>query len=197
MSSTTANSRSAMEFSQKVSDWRCMGDAGVGDGDAFSRGGPELPVNIITKWLKGRSPSLVVADFGCGDACLTKNVKNEVFSFDLVSNDPSVIACELRENQRENTHTAANVSQIQQQKRKQRYRERDCSVDSAMFSGFVNGMMGGVVGFREEFHLSELQESEKILGNEKICRVCGVFWVVYVKPLIFITTEPANGPMNL
>ncbi|KAK4851351.1 hypothetical protein QYF36_014396 [Acer negundo] len=128
MSSTTANSRSAMEFSQKVSDWRCMGDAGVGDDDAFSRGGPELPVNIITKWLKGRSPSLVVADFGCG---------------------------------------------------------------------FVNGMMGGVVGFREEFHLSELQESEKILGNEKICRVCGVFWVVYVKPLIFITTEPANGPMNL
>ncbi|KAK4836494.1 hypothetical protein QYF36_023871 [Acer negundo] len=35
ISSTAANSQSAMEFSQKVSDWRCMGDAGVGDGDAF------------------------------------------------------------------------------------------------------------------------------------------------------------------
>lgn len=27
---------------------------------------PELPVNIIIKWLKDHSPSLVVADFGCG-----------------------------------------------------------------------------------------------------------------------------------
>lgn len=28
---------------------------------------PEQPVNIITKWLKDHSPSLVVADFGCGE----------------------------------------------------------------------------------------------------------------------------------
>lgn len=28
---------------------------------------PELPVNIIIKWLKDRSSSLVVADFGCGE----------------------------------------------------------------------------------------------------------------------------------
>ncbi|KAM7512506.1 hypothetical protein LguiB_011381 [Lonicera macranthoides] len=56
---------------------------------------PEQPVNIIIKWLKGRSPSLVVADFGCGDARLSRNVKNKVFSFDLVSNDPSVIACDM------------------------------------------------------------------------------------------------------
>lgn len=27
---------------------------------------PELPVNKIAEWLNGRSPSLVVADFGCG-----------------------------------------------------------------------------------------------------------------------------------
>ncbi|XP_031260190.1 ribosomal RNA-processing protein 8 [Pistacia vera] len=56
---------------------------------------PELPVNKIAEWLKGHSPSLVVADFGCGDARLAKNVKNKVFSFDLVSNDPSVIACDM------------------------------------------------------------------------------------------------------
>lgn len=56
---------------------------------------PEQPVNIITKWLKDHSPSLVVADFGCGDARLAKNVKNKVFSFDLVANDPSVIACDM------------------------------------------------------------------------------------------------------
>ncbi|KAJ6949472.1 ribosomal RNA-processing protein 8 [Populus alba x Populus x berolinensis] len=56
---------------------------------------PEQPVNIITQWLKARSSSLVVADFGCGDARLAKNVKNKVFSFDLVSNDPSVIACDM------------------------------------------------------------------------------------------------------
>ncbi|KAF8399783.1 hypothetical protein HHK36_015653 [Tetracentron sinense] len=56
---------------------------------------PEQPVNIIIKWLQNHSPSLVVADFGCGDARLSKNVKNKVFSFDLVSNDPSVLACDM------------------------------------------------------------------------------------------------------
>ncbi|KAB5521051.1 hypothetical protein DKX38_025370 [Salix brachista] len=73
---------------------------------------PEQPVNIIIQWLKAHSSSLVVADFGCGevlpgpisidrlpysfgDARLAKNVKNKVFSFDLVSNDPSVIACDM------------------------------------------------------------------------------------------------------
>ena len=30
-----------------------------------------------------------------GDGRLAKNVKNKVFSFDLVSNDPSVIACDI------------------------------------------------------------------------------------------------------
>ncbi|KAK4409950.1 Ribosomal RNA-processing protein 8 [Sesamum angolense] len=56
---------------------------------------PEQPNDIIIKWIKDRSPSLVVADFGCGDARLAKSVKNKVFSFDLVSNDPSVFACDM------------------------------------------------------------------------------------------------------
>ncbi|KAJ4756339.1 S-adenosyl-L-methionine-dependent methyltransferases superfamily protein [Rhynchospora pubera] len=56
---------------------------------------PEQPVNIIIKWLKSRNTSLTVADFGCGDAKLAKSVKNKVFSIDLVSKDPSVIACDM------------------------------------------------------------------------------------------------------
>ncbi|XP_018480414.1 ribosomal RNA-processing protein 8 isoform X2 [Raphanus sativus] len=56
---------------------------------------PELPVNSIINWLSSKSSSLVVADFGCGDARIAKSVKNKVFSFDLVSKDPSVIACDM------------------------------------------------------------------------------------------------------
>ncbi|KAL3813823.1 hypothetical protein ACJIZ3_015091 [Penstemon smallii] len=56
---------------------------------------PEQPNDIIIKWIKDHSSSLIVADFGCGDARLAKSVKNKVFSFDLISNDPSVIACDM------------------------------------------------------------------------------------------------------
>ncbi|KAK4477365.1 hypothetical protein RD792_016586 [Penstemon davidsonii] len=56
---------------------------------------PEQPNDIIIKWIKDHSSSLVVADFGCGDARLAKSVKNKVFSFDLISSDPSVIACDM------------------------------------------------------------------------------------------------------
>ncbi|KAJ0971954.1 hypothetical protein J5N97_019913 [Dioscorea zingiberensis] len=55
---------------------------------------PEQPVNIIIKWLKDHSCSLIVAHFGWS-ATLAKNVKNKVFSIDLVANDPSVIACAM------------------------------------------------------------------------------------------------------
>nr|XP_018675714.1 PREDICTED: ribosomal RNA-processing protein 8 isoform X3 [Musa acuminata subsp. malaccensis] len=55
---------------------------------------PQQPVNTIAKWLRNQS-SLKVADFGCGNATLAKSVKNKVFSIDLVSNDPSVIACDM------------------------------------------------------------------------------------------------------
>ncbi|PIN02650.1 putative RNA methylase involved in rRNA processing [Handroanthus impetiginosus] len=56
---------------------------------------PEQPNDVIIKWIKEHSPSLIVADFGCGDARLAKSVENKVYSFDLVSNDPSVIACDM------------------------------------------------------------------------------------------------------
>ncbi|WOL00924.1 hypothetical protein Cni_G09637 [Canna indica] len=66
---------------------------------------PEKPVNTIIKWLKKHSSSWVVADFGCGSATIAKNVKNKVFSIDLVSNDPSVIACDM-------AHTPLNSSSV-------------------------------------------------------------------------------------
>ncbi|KAK7395798.1 hypothetical protein VNO78_16368 [Psophocarpus tetragonolobus] len=56
---------------------------------------PEQPVNVIIKWLKKQSPSFSVADFGCGEALIAQSVKNKVFSLDLVSNGPNVIACDM------------------------------------------------------------------------------------------------------
>ncbi|CAJ1946821.1 unnamed protein product [Sphenostylis stenocarpa] len=56
---------------------------------------PEQPVNVIIKWLKKQSPAFVVADFGCGEALIAKSMKNKVYSLDLVSNDPNVIACDM------------------------------------------------------------------------------------------------------
>ncbi|EES04714.1 hypothetical protein BDA96_04G091400 [Sorghum bicolor] len=56
---------------------------------------PEQPVNVIINWLKSHNASWTVADFGCGNATVAKNVKNKVFSIDLVSDDPSVIACDM------------------------------------------------------------------------------------------------------
>ncbi|KAG6481760.1 hypothetical protein ZIOFF_058381 [Zingiber officinale] len=64
---------------------------------------PQQPVNTIIKWLKSHSSSLTVADFGCGNATLARNVKNKVFSIDLVSNDPSVIACDMAHTPLEST----------------------------------------------------------------------------------------------
>ncbi|RYR06091.1 hypothetical protein Ahy_B06g085889 isoform A [Arachis hypogaea] len=56
---------------------------------------PQQPVNVIIDWLKKKTPSLVVADFGCGDALIAKSVENKVYSLDLVSNDPNIIACDM------------------------------------------------------------------------------------------------------
>ena len=41
-------------------------------------------------------PHKVVGDFGCGDAQISKQCKNhQVFSFDLVSHDECVTACDI------------------------------------------------------------------------------------------------------
>lgn len=42
-----------------------------------------------------RPASLVIADFGCGEAELAQSVKQKVHSFDLVSTNEQVIACDM------------------------------------------------------------------------------------------------------
>ena len=56
---------------------------------------PTRPVDVIMKYLKTQPKSLVVADFGCGDAELAQKVKQKVHSFDLESDAPGVIACNM------------------------------------------------------------------------------------------------------
>lgn len=42
-----------------------------------------------------RPKDQVIADFGCGDARLSESVPNKVYSLDLVSTKPDVIACDM------------------------------------------------------------------------------------------------------
>eukprot|EP00850_Spirogloea_muscicola_P022104 SM000277S10339 [mRNA] locus=s277:25737:28080:+ [translate_table: standard] len=56
---------------------------------------PTLPLDLIIRWLQERSPSLRVADFGCGDARLAASVPNKVYSFDLQAVNEHVISCNM------------------------------------------------------------------------------------------------------
>ncbi|XP_069825390.1 ribosomal RNA-processing protein 8 [Dendropsophus ebraccatus] len=58
---------------------------------------PVNPITQIIKYIKNRSPSLVVADFGCGDALLARSVRNKVHSFDLVALNDWVTVCDIAE----------------------------------------------------------------------------------------------------
>ena len=55
---------------------------------------PENPLHGIINWVNAvvNNPRKVIADMGCGDAELSRSVKNKVYSFDLISTNPSVIA---------------------------------------------------------------------------------------------------------
>ncbi|XP_041128479.1 ribosomal RNA-processing protein 8 [Polyodon spathula] len=44
---------------------------------------PHNPVDSIISYIRSKPPSLVVADFGCGDCKIARSVKNKVYSFDL------------------------------------------------------------------------------------------------------------------
>ncbi|XP_077155110.1 ribosomal RNA-processing protein 8 [Ranitomeya variabilis] len=56
---------------------------------------PVNPITEIIKYIKHRPSSLVVADFGCGDALLARSVKNRVHSFDLVALNEHVTVCNM------------------------------------------------------------------------------------------------------
>eukprot|EP01023_Acetabularia_acetabulum_P061676 TRINITY_DN7487_c0_g2_i2.p1 TRINITY_DN7487_c0_g2~~TRINITY_DN7487_c0_g2_i2.p1 ORF type:complete len:458 (-),score=87.25 TRINITY_DN7487_c0_g2_i2:106-1479(-) len=57
---------------------------------------PVQPIDIAIDFVKKRSPHFVVADFGCGDAQLAEAIQNaKVYSIDMVSNNPKVIACDM------------------------------------------------------------------------------------------------------
>ncbi|XP_044141517.1 ribosomal RNA-processing protein 8 [Bufo gargarizans] len=56
---------------------------------------PVNPITEIIKYIKNRPSSLVVADFGCGDALLARSVRNKVHSFDLVALNDHVTVCDM------------------------------------------------------------------------------------------------------
>ncbi len=57
---------------------------------------PVNPVNVFIDYLKSKPASWVVGDFGCGDAMIAQSVTNKVHSFDLVSVNKYVTACDVR-----------------------------------------------------------------------------------------------------
>ena len=42
-----------------------------------------------------RSPELVIADMGCGEAKISQSVSNKVFSFDFVAVNEFVTVCDM------------------------------------------------------------------------------------------------------
>ncbi|XP_037533519.1 ribosomal RNA-processing protein 8 [Nematolebias whitei] len=56
---------------------------------------PSNPVDAIISFIKKRPPSLVVADFGCGDCKIARSVKNKVHSFDLAATCELATVCDM------------------------------------------------------------------------------------------------------
>ncbi|KAM6960531.1 ribosomal RNA-processing protein 8 [Aplochiton taeniatus] len=56
---------------------------------------PANPVDAIISYIKKKHPSLVVADFGCGDCKIARSVKNKVHSFDLAPVCDLVTVCDM------------------------------------------------------------------------------------------------------
>ena len=54
----------------------------------------EVPYKVIAEQLNKR-PDWVIGDFGCGEALLSKSVRNKVYSFDHVAINPSVVVCDM------------------------------------------------------------------------------------------------------
>ncbi|KAL6115902.1 rrp8 [Pungitius sinensis] len=56
---------------------------------------PANPVDAIISFIRQKPPSLVVADFGCGDCKIARSVKNKVHSFDLAAACDLVTVCDM------------------------------------------------------------------------------------------------------
>nr|CAD7425828.1 unnamed protein product [Timema monikensis] len=56
---------------------------------------PLNPLDVIINTLKKKPPSLVIADFGCGDARLSRLLPNVVHSFDVVGLTEDVTVCDM------------------------------------------------------------------------------------------------------
>ena len=57
---------------------------------------PVTPYKEAIKWCKtGPRVNLIIGDFGCGEAFLAKEIENKVHSFDHVSINEDVIACDM------------------------------------------------------------------------------------------------------
>lgn len=56
---------------------------------------PYNPLDAIIDSIKKKHRGKVVADIGCGDARLSLSVPNKVHSFDLVSQNSRVVACDM------------------------------------------------------------------------------------------------------
>ena len=54
----------------------------------------ETPFQVMAKQINKR-PDWVIGDFGCGEALLSKSVRNKMYSFDHVAVNPSVMACDM------------------------------------------------------------------------------------------------------
>ncbi|OCT96301.1 25S rRNA (adenine(645)-N(1))-methyltransferase [Xenopus laevis] len=88
----TSDSREALQLFQKDPEAFSVYHKG------FSQQVQQWPLNPVTqiiKFIKNRPPSLLVADFGCGDALIARSVRNKVHSFDLVALNDHVTACDM------------------------------------------------------------------------------------------------------
>lgn len=57
---------------------------------------PVNPVDVIIKQLSKLPAGTVVADLGCGDAKIAHTLKKQkVLSFDMVSKNDKVVACDI------------------------------------------------------------------------------------------------------
>ena len=72
------------------------------------KGWSEIPYIEISKKIKDRN-DWIVADLGCGENLLSKEITNKVYSFDYVGIDESVIECDISDIPLENNKVDVSV----------------------------------------------------------------------------------------